>query len=149
MARYLRWFNCVVFVGVLINIFGMALPFIFSPQWFLDLFGLPGGGGSRIWMRQAGLLLFLVSLLYVPGGRDPARYRVNAWFAVVGRMTIGLYWFFLVYVEGYTRSFLNFAFLDCGYASLNAVLLWKVLQGSQATAAVRAPSYEVKSPIVQ
>lgn len=127
MSNYSKWFNRAVFVGMLINILGMALPFIFMPQWFLDFFGLPGGGGSRIWMRQAGLLLFFVSLLYVPGGRDPERYRWNALAAVAGRMTIGLYWFYLVYVEGLTRSFLIFANLDVGYALFNAVLLWKVI----------------------
>lgn len=127
MSNYVTWFNRAVFVGVLINIFGMALPFIFAPQWSLDFFGLPGGGGSIVWMRQAGLLLFYVSLLYVPGGMDPLRYRLNAYFAIVGRMTIGLYWFYLVLVEGRTRSFLNFAFLDVGYALFNAFLLWKVL----------------------
>jgi hypothetical protein len=126
MSKHVKQFNAAVFVGVLINIFGMALPFIFAPQWSLDFFGLPGGGGSVVWMRQAGLLLFYLSLLYVPGGIDPLRYRLNAYFAIAGRMTIGLYWFYLVYFEGRTRSFLNFAFLDVGYALFNAWLLWRV-----------------------
>lgn len=138
--RYVSWFNRAVFVGVLINIFGMALPFILAPQWYLDFFGLPGGGGSRIWMRQAGLLLFFVSLLYVPGGREPLRYRLNAAFAVVGRMTIGLYWFYLVLLEGQTRSFLYFAYLDVGYALFNAVLLWLALRRGQAPAYREVPT---------
>jgi hypothetical protein len=127
MNRYVRWFNRAVFAGVLINIIGMALPFIFAPEWFLHLFGLPGGGASAIWMRQAGLLLFFISMLYVPGGWDPLRYRLNAGFAVVARMTIGLYWMWLVYADGQTRSFLSFGFLDVGYAAFNGILLWKVL----------------------
>ena len=149
MARYLTWFNRVTFIGALINIFGMALPFIFTPEWYLDFFGLPGGGGSRIWMRQAGLLLLLVSLLYVPGGREPLRYRLNAWFAVLGRTTIGLYWFYLVLVEGQTRSFLNFAFLDVGYAVFNGILLWKVLQHAQGPSSARLHTYEIKSTVAQ
>jgi hypothetical protein len=149
MSRHLKWFNWVTQIGVLINILGMALPFIFSPQWYLDFFGLPGGGGSHIWMRQAGLLLFLVSLLYAPGGWDPARYRINAWFAILGRTTIGLYWFYLVYVEQLTRSYLNFAYLDCCYAAFNAIFLWKVLQGSASTPALGMRPYEVKSSTAQ
>ncbi len=128
MNRYAKWFNRAVFVGVLINIFGMALPFIFAPQWFLDWFGLPGGGGSVVWMRQAGLLLFLISILYVPGGSDPLRYSLNAKFAVLGRMVIGIYWLWLVYVEGQTSAFLMFGILDCGYAAFNGILLWLVLK---------------------
>jgi hypothetical protein len=126
MNKYVTWFSRAVFVGVLINIIGMALPFIFAPQWFLSFFGLPGGGGSVIWMRQAGLLLFFISLLYLPGGHDPVRYSMNATFAVGARMAIGLYWMYLVFVEHQTRSFLNFGFLDVGYAAFNGVLLWKI-----------------------
>jgi hypothetical protein len=123
-----RALNIAVIVGVLINILGMALPFIFAPQWYLDYFGLPGGGASIVWMRQAGLLLFFVSILYLPGGADPFRYRLNAYFAVIVRMSIGLYWFYLVYAENYTRSFLKFGALDVGYAIFNGILLWRVLK---------------------
>src|SRR5262245_31942830 len=119
MNKYIIWHRYVVIVGVLINIIGMALPFIFAPQWALDFFRLPGGGGSIIWMRQAGLLLFYISLLYVAGAIDPIRYRMNAIFAVVVRMSIGLYWMWLIYIEGRTRSFLTFGILDCVYAVLN------------------------------
>ncbi|MDH3598976.1 MAG: hypothetical protein OEU26_04970 [Candidatus Tectomicrobia bacterium] len=128
MNTHLKWFNRAIFIGALINIFGMALPFIFAPQWFLDLFGLPGGGGSVIWMRQAGLLLMFISILYIPGGRDPIRYRWNAHFAVLARMTIGIYWLFLVFVEGHTRSFLIFGCLDCTYAAFNGIQLWLILK---------------------
>jgi hypothetical protein len=128
MSRDVKWFHRVVFVGVLINIFGMALPFIFAPQWYLDWFGLPGGGGSIIWMRQAGLLLFFISILYIPGGCDPLHYRWNAKCAVLVRMMIGLYWLWLVYVEGRPRAFLGFGILDCGYAVFNGMLLLRVLK---------------------
>ena len=131
MNRYVKWFNRAVFVGVLINIFGMALPFIFAPQWYLDWFGLPGGGGSVIWMRQAGLLLFFISILYVLGGSDPLRYSLNAKFAVLVRMVIGIYWLWLVYVEGQTRAFLIFGILDCVYAAFNGILLWQVLKKNE------------------
>jgi len=131
MNRYIAWFHRVTFVGVLINIFGMALPFIFRPQWYLDLFELPGGGGSIIWMRQAGLLLLFISILYAAGARDPLRYSWNAKFAVWVRMTIGLYWLWLVYVEGRTRAFIPFGLLDCGFAVINGILLWLALRHVQ------------------
>lgn len=130
MNKFVRWFNIFTFIGVLINIFGMALPFIFTPQWYLDFFNLPGGGGSVIWMRQAGLLLFFISLLYVAGGRDPIRYSWNAKFAVLVRMTIGSYWLWLVFVEGQTPSFLFFGILDCVYAIFNGILLWLVIKNA-------------------
>jgi hypothetical protein len=131
MNKFVKWFNIATFIGVLINIFGMALPFIFAPQWYLDLFGLPGGGGSVIWMRQAGLLLFLISILYVSGGRDPIRYSLNAKFAVLVRMTIGSYWLWLVFVEGQTRSFLIFGIVDWVYAIFNGILLWLVIKNTE------------------
>lgn len=135
MNRYAKWLHRAVFIGALINIFGMALPFIFAPQWYLDWFGLPGGGGSVVWMRQAGLLLLFISILYVPGGGDPVRYSLNAKFAVLARMAIGLYWLWLVFGEGRTRAFLGFGILDCGYAVFNAVLLWLAVQHTRRPAA--------------
>jgi hypothetical protein len=120
-VRILGW---VTFIGVLINIVGMALPFIFCPQWYLDHFGLPGEGGSIVWMRQAGLLLLYVSILYVPGGFDPVRYRMNVIFAILVRFTIGSYWLFLVFVEGRTRSFIKFGLLDTIYAVVNGIVFW-------------------------
>lgn len=123
-----RWLHNVTFIGALINIFGMALPFIFAPQWYLDFFGLPGRGASTVWMRQAGLLLLFISILYVPGGRDPFRYKLNAIFAIVVRTTIGLYWFYLPLVEGYTWGFIPFGVLDVVYALFNGFFLWRVLK---------------------
>lgn len=128
MNKYARWFNRLIVIGVLINILGMALPFIFASQWIIDLLGLPGSGGSVVWMRQAGLLLFYISILYLAGGRDPLRYSLNAKFAVLVRMTIGLYWFYLVFVEGRTRSFLIFGFTDVPLAVLQGILLWQALK---------------------
>lgn len=128
MTKARRWFHVATVIGVLINILGMALPFIFAPQWYLDWQGLPGGGGSVIWMRQAGLLLLLASILYLPGGRDPFRYKLNAQFSILIRMTIGSYWLWLVFGDGQTRSFLRFGILDCTYAIFSAFLYWRVLQ---------------------
>ena len=128
MSNARKWFHVATIIGVLINILGMALPFIFAPQWFLDWLHLPGGGGSVIWMRQAGLLLLLISILYLPGGRDPFRYHLNAKFSILVRMTIGLYWLWLVYGDGQTRSFLRFGILDTTYAILSAWLYWRVIR---------------------
>lgn len=133
LQSFILWHGRVVLIGTLINIFGMALPFIFAPQWFLNFFGLPGGGGSLVWMRQAGLLLLFISILYVPGGYDPIRYNLNASFAVIVRMTIGLYWVWLVLFEGQTRSFLIFGALDCVYAVFNALLLQRVRKAQNAS----------------
>jgi hypothetical protein len=130
MNKFVQWFNIATLIGVLINILGMALPFIFIPQWCLDFLGLPGGGGSVVWMRQAGLLLFFISLLYLAGGRDPIGYRLNAIFAILVRMTIGSYWVWLVFVEGRTKSFLIFGSIDCLYAIFNGILLWLVLKNA-------------------
>ena len=128
MSTYAKWFNRLVIIGVLINILGMALPFIFAAQFMIDWLGLPGGGGSVVWMRQAGLLLFYASLLYLPGGRDFVRYDWNAKFAVLVRLTIGLYWFYLVFVEGRTYSFLIFGGLDVPLALIQGYILWRALQ---------------------
>jgi hypothetical protein len=91
-------------------------------------------------MRQAGLLLLFISILYLPGGRDPVRYHLNAKLGVVVRMVIGLYWLYLVYFEGRT-AFLPFGILDTTYAALNGILLSKVLgHPSRGTASPLVPA---------
>jgi hypothetical protein len=121
-VRYPLLFWLVV-VGVAVNIVGMALPFVLAPNWTMAHYGLPDGGGSIVWMRQAGLLLFFISLLYIPGGYDPIRYRANAWLGVVTRMVIGVYWLYLVGLEGRTTVFLPIGLFDCGLALLNGYVL--------------------------
>jgi hypothetical protein len=128
MNSYVRWFCPAVIIGVVINILGMALPFIVAPNWYLTVFSLPGGGGSPVWMRQAGILLFSISLLYVPGGIDPVRYSINARAAVVVRLAIGLYWLWLVFFNSQSRSFLLIGIFDVSYAILLGVLLRLVLR---------------------
>ncbi len=123
MNRARRYLHGVVLVGVLINILGMALPFVVAPTWYLEFFGLPGGGASIVWMRQAGILLFFISLLYLPGGYDPQRHPLSAQLGVVARMSIGLYWLYLVLVEQQPRSFVLFGVLDIAYALLHGVML--------------------------
>jgi hypothetical protein len=110
-SRYRILFN-VFLIGVLINILDMALPFIFAPQWTLEVAGLPGGDGSTLWMRQAGLLLLFVSLLNLPGGMDPVQYRLNAYFGVIVRMTIGLYWLALFFLKRESLSFLSIGLVE-------------------------------------
>ncbi|HEV7401321.1 MAG TPA: hypothetical protein VGO11_00270 [Chthoniobacteraceae bacterium] len=129
---WLRYHGHVVLVGALINIFGMGLPFIFAPQWFLDTFHLPGRGGSIVWMRQAGLLLSFISTLYIFGGYHLKEYFWNAVFAVGVRMTIGLYWFWLVFFDNRVHSFLIFGTLDVVYGILNAVFLVKAIKALEA-----------------
>jgi len=125
MDNRIRILGWTVLIGALINILGMALPFIFCPQWYLDKFGLPGGDASIVWIRQAGFLLLFISILYVPGGFDPARYRMNAIFAVLARFTAGCYWLFLVFfAEHRTRSFIKFGVFDTAYAIFSGIMLW-------------------------
>jgi hypothetical protein len=43
---------------------------------------------------------------------------------------------FLVIVEGRTRGFLPFGFVDCGYAVLNGIFLWLALKNRNDSRAV-------------
>jgi len=105
------------------NIFGMALRFIFAPQWY---FNWLGAARRRLGdLDAASPALFHLDLA-CPGRRR--RYSLNAKFTVLAQITIDLYWFWLVYVDRQTRSFLRFGILDCVYATFNGILLWIVLR---------------------
>jgi hypothetical protein len=78
MNKYRAWLHRVTFVGVLINILGWHCVH-FAPQWYLDFFELPAAARSSGCARPA---CCVVHRSPYPGGRDPVRYRLNAYFAV-------------------------------------------------------------------
>src|SRR5262249_9621482 len=64
------------------------------PNWVLSL------AGQRVsenptWVAFAALLLFLLSLFYLPGAGDPYRYPVSAWLGVVCRLPQALFFLWL------------------------------------------------------
>ena len=102
-----------------LNADSFALPQVFAPYWALGRMGFDGPR-PLIWFQDAGGLLFLLSLMFIPAAIDPFRYKFNAAVLVIGRLAFGVFWFWQVLFNGYPAPFYTLAYIDFG---LGVVLL--------------------------
>jgi len=115
------WFRRAVWLGIVAD-WLLALPAIFAPEKLLDLLGFRATA-DPMWTAFGGLLVFLLSLFYIPGANQPYRYRFSAWFAVLARLP-GVV-FFLVLNPGLYPAF---GFFDGGFFVLQFPLLLLVMR---------------------
>ena len=47
---------------------------------------------ETVWLRNAGLLILIITTGHVVAAIDPERFQAVAWLTVVGRMAAGVYW---------------------------------------------------------
>jgi hypothetical protein len=87
------WLGRALWLGVLVD-WLRAIPAIFAPQWVLSVTGL-GGTASPVWVAFSALLLFLLSLFYLPGAMDPYRSLISAKLAVPARLLLALFFLWL------------------------------------------------------
>lgn len=91
MNSYLSWFQRLTWVGVLVNL-GFIGPALFAPDLLEMLLGPGSTELSLVWVANAGCLLLLASLFYLPAAYDPLGLPTYAWLAVVGRGSAALFW---------------------------------------------------------
>ncbi|NEO00761.1 MAG: hypothetical protein F6K50_36605, partial [Moorea sp. SIO3I7] len=72
MNAYAKYFGCVVWLGIIINVVFFVIPLLFFPEVMLSLLKMQIPV-PIIWVRAAGLLLLEISILYIPGAMDPYR----------------------------------------------------------------------------
>src|SRR5260370_9836840 len=107
-----------VWVGILGNC-DLAFPGLFAPEWILHQLqiDLPR---PMIWFQDAGGLLILLTLMFIPAAIDPFRYKFNAAVLVIGRAAFGMFWFWQILFNGYPHTYLPIAIGD---ATLGILLI--------------------------
>jgi hypothetical protein len=117
---YLKFFKLAACLGIILNL-AFAIPAFFFPYWLLKTLDLPRTS-QVVWLRDAGGLLFFLTLMYFPAARHPFRYAVNAAVMVIGRIVFAAFWFWIVCYADHSRSFLKLGFGDLIVAILQSVL---------------------------
>ncbi|MBI3831029.1 MAG: hypothetical protein HY291_16030 [Planctomycetes bacterium] len=110
-----RRFSLAVWLGIAGNV-ALAVPLLFVPAWGLGLFSLPLPD-TFVWTRLAGLLVILLSLMYVPVAVLPEKLGRLCWLVVIARA--GAAAFFLT--QG--GAYLPFAAYDALFGVAQAALL--------------------------
>lgn len=116
-----QWLSLVVSLGILVNLL-FALSALSRPEATLAFLGL-GPATPLVWPRWSGLLLALLSMLYIPAALDPDRYRSLAWLATVTRFVGAVFFLGQILTRHLPAEFFPFGITDLGFGVLQALLL--------------------------
>jgi hypothetical protein len=127
----LNGFRIVVVLGVLVNAAFWG-PALVAPQMINDTFGLDPDYYT-VWLRDAGMLLLLVSITNVAAAIDPIRYRLFAWLVVVGRLIaaslfLEIWLFDTLESSDRPDSFMWFFVTDASLGTIKGILLYTGLK---------------------
>ena len=121
----LRLFRISVEFGFLINT-GFALPALFAPR-YLESLGAYGDTNTLHWLQNVGILLAIVTVMYIPAIRDPFRYLFISVLLVAGRFAAGMLFLLGVLFMNYPEGMKLLAGSDLVLSSVQAILLYRML----------------------
>jgi len=129
----MKLFRFSLMLGFAVNMV-FAVPALFAPR-FLELMFNVGTTDTTAWLRNVGLLLIIISTMYIAAWRDPFRYIFIVYLAIGGRFAAGCMFLVFVLFAGYPSGFGILAANDLILSSVQAVLLYLVLRAGPARAA--------------
>ncbi|MDZ8094334.1 MAG: hypothetical protein RMZ42_20745 [Nostoc sp. DedQUE05] len=122
MNNYAKWFSRVTWVGIIVNML-FVIPSCFFPELMLTFLQMHIPE-PIIWVRAAGMLLFIISAFYIPGALDPYRYQATAWISIFPSRAFGSTFFICaVFFFGQDKGFLSIAFVDLFFGLAELILL--------------------------
>ncbi|MFK0734548.1 MAG: hypothetical protein ACIWVG_25925 [Gloeotrichia echinulata HAB0833] len=122
MNTYAKWFSRVTWLGIIVNML-FVIPSCFLPELMLQFLHMHIPV-PIIWVRTAGMLLFIISAFYIPGALDPYRYQATAWISIFPSRAFGSTFFICaVFFFGQDKGFLSIAFVDLFFGVVEAILL--------------------------
>jgi hypothetical protein len=126
-----KWFSRVVWVGIVVNML-FVIPCFFFPERLCELLGLTKPD-PIIWVRTSGMLLFIISVFYIPAAVNPFRYRATAIMHIVPSRACGSSFFlYSVLLRGQEIGFLSIALVDLFFGVVSAVLLYLAFRTGQS-----------------
>src|SRR5690349_7363424 len=85
-----KWFSGVVWIGIVFNLFFIALQ-VFAPDFVNVAVGL-APGFPTVWNRAHGMMVLALTILYIPAAVNPLRYPGYSWLLVVSRLAASAFW---------------------------------------------------------
>jgi hypothetical protein len=126
VPRSLKIFRATMLLGFVVNIL-FAVPAFFAPR-FLEMLVNVGTTDTTVWLRNVGILLMIISTMYIAVFQDTYRYIFIAYLAIAGRFAAGCFFLVLVLFVDYPSGFTVLAANDLVLSSVQAILLYKVLR---------------------
>ena len=134
--KFLKWFSIVTWLGVPVNLY-FAFPAFFVPDYTIETLDL-NSEFSTVWLRNAGLLIFIITAYHILAAISPARYAAVAWMVIGGRLVAAVYWL-IVAMDWWSTSespdsFIPFLIGDLAFGGISSVLLYIGLRKNNAVA---------------
>jgi hypothetical protein len=120
-----KWFTGVIWAGIIFNMV-FALPACFAPDQLQSMLPLAPTEPTT-WLRNVGMLLVAISVLYIPAAHDPLRYRIYAILAVAARFFAAAFWTYMWFGAGLGKGVAILLFGDLGTGIIQAFFLYRVL----------------------
>jgi len=122
----LRWFRCSVAIGFVVNLL-FVVPAIVAPR-FLESLIAAGTTNTVHWLQNVGVLLAIVTIMYIPAIRDPFRYLFISYLLVGGRFAAGALFLIGVLYMNYPSGMGVLAATDLTLSPIQAILLYFTLR---------------------
>jgi hypothetical protein len=130
----MRAFRISLLVGFAVNMV-FAIPAFVAPRFLETMFRI-GTTDATVWLRNVGILLVIISTMYLAVYRDAFRYIFIAYLAIGGRFAAGCFFLVLVLFVDYPSGFRVLAANDLILSCLQAALLYLVLRKGPGQAPV-------------
>ena len=130
----MKAFRVSLLIGFAVNMV-FAIPAFVAPGFLETMFQI-GTTNTPVWLRNVGILLIIISTMYLAVYRDLFRYIFIAYLAIAGRFAAGCFFLVLVLFADYPSGFRVLAANDLVLSSLQAVMLYFVLRKGPAQAPV-------------
>ena len=130
MNIWAKWFGWIVWAGIIVNMVFVVFCF-FLPENMCALLHLKQPD-PIIWVRTSGMLLFIISIFYIPAALDPFRYRATAIMHIIPSRACGSSFFlYSVLLRGQEKGFLSIALVDLFFGVLSAIFLYLAFRDGQ------------------
>ena len=116
-------FSLTIWLGIIVNL-AFALPALFFPDKLQQLLALEPLE-QTIWLRNVGMLISGLCLLYLPVALSPARNDIYPYLVVGIRFIAAAFWVYMNLIIGLGSSVNLMLFTDFGMGILQAsALAW-------------------------
>jgi|307.fasta_scaffold329888_2 hypothetical protein len=126
MYKALTLFRIAVGLGFVINLI-FALPALFAPR-LLEGWADWGVSNTPYWLQNVGILLVIISTMYIPAIQDPFRYLFISYLLVAGRFAAGVLFLTGLLTMDFPSGFRLLAAGDLTLSTVQAVLLYFTLR---------------------
>jgi len=125
-----RAIRLFVWIGIGVNML-FVVPIFLVPETFFGLLGIELT--DTILARACAMLLFIISVFYIPAAWDVDRYRACVWFHCLPSRTCGATYFTIaVFVFDYPLGYLSIAIVDAVFLLLVLIPLLRITSEERA-----------------